>query len=263
MILTTEQVNSYKKDGAIVIKEIFKPWINILRKGFEIVLNNPGPHSRENTVINENGRFFEDYCNWNRIEEFKKFAKESPAAQILAEATNSKSIQVFHDHIFVKDPSTSKPTPWHQDMPYYCVEGEDTGSYWIPLDKVNKENTLKLILGSHKWPKLIRPTKWSNDRPWYKNNTDFMEMPSIEKLNNKIMIPDLKLGDAVLFNFKIVHGASGNNSQDRRRAFSMRFLGDDVRYLDRGGETSPPFADINLNPGDSMRTDWFPIVWSR
>ena len=46
---------------------------------------------------------------------------------------------------------------------YYCVDGEDTGSYWIPLDEVNKENTLKLILGSHKWNKLIQPTKWSND----------------------------------------------------------------------------------------------------
>ncbi len=58
MILTTEQVDNYKKDGAIVIKDIFKPWINLLRKGFQDVLNNPGPHARENTDINENGRFF-------------------------------------------------------------------------------------------------------------------------------------------------------------------------------------------------------------
>ena len=39
MILTTEQINNYNKDGAIVIKNIFKPWIDILRKGFEEVLN--------------------------------------------------------------------------------------------------------------------------------------------------------------------------------------------------------------------------------
>ena len=263
MILTPDQIHSYKQDGTIVIKDIFKSLINILREGFEEVLKKPGPHARENTSINEKGRFFEDYCNWDRIPEFVKFVKESPAAQIVAEATNSKSIQAFHDHIFVKEPSTSKPTPWHQDMPYYCVEGENTGSFWIPLDEVNKENTLKLILGSHKWPKLIQPTKWSNDKPWYKNKKDFMEMPSIETLNNEILIPELKLGDAVLFNFKIVHGASGNNSKERRRAFSMRFIGDDVRYKDRGGETSPPFAGINLKSGDTLRTDWFPIVWSR
>ena len=83
MILSSEQINSYKKNGAIVIKDIFKPWINLLREGFEKVLKNPGPHARENTSINENGRFFEDYCNWERITEFIKFAKESPAAEIV------------------------------------------------------------------------------------------------------------------------------------------------------------------------------------
>ncbi len=263
MILTAEQVNSYKQNGALVVRDIFKPWINVLREGFEKVLKNPGPHARENINKNENGRFFEDYCNWHRIPEFLRFVKESPAAQIVAEATNSKSIQVFHDHIFVKDPDTNKPTPWHQDMPYYCVDGEDTGSYWIPLDEVSKENTLKIVLGSHKWSKLVQPTKWSNDKPWYKNETDFMDMPDIESIENEIMVPDLKLGDAILFNFKTVHGAPGNNTKNQRRAFSMRFIGDDVRYIDREGETSPPFAGINLKVGDTLRTDWFPVVWSR
>jgi len=263
MILNSEQIDNYQKDGAIVIKDIFKPWVNILTKGFEKVLKDPGPHARENTSINENGRFFEDYCNWDRITEFEKFAKESPAAQIVAEATNSNSIQVFHDHIFVKNPDTNKPTPWHQDMPYYCVDGEDTGSYWIPLDEVSKENTLKIILGSHKWPKLVQPTKWSNDKPWYNNETEFMDMPDIKSIKNEIMEPDLKLGDAILFNFKTIHGTSGNNTKNKRRAFSMRFIGDDVRYIDRGGETSPPFSGINLKVGDTLRKDWFPVVWSK
>jgi len=263
MYLANEQVESYKHDGAIIIRNVFKPWIDSLRTGFEKVLKNPGPHARENTNADGDGRFFEDYCNWQRIPEFINFIKKSPGAEIVAEATESKSIQVFHDHVFVKEPSTSKPTPWHQDMPYYCVEGKDTGSYWIPLDEVTKENTLKIILGSHKWPKLIRPTKWSNDKAWYKNETDFMNMPDIEKLDNDVMIADLKLGDAVLFNFRTVHGASGNMSKNRRRAFSMRFIGDDVRYVDRGGETSPPFTGINLNVGDILRTDWFPVVWSK
>ena len=262
MILTSEQVSSYKKDGVIIIRDVFKPWINILREGFEKVLKNPGPHARDNIKAEEEGRFFEDYCNWQRIPEFVNFIKESPGAQIVAEATKSKSIQVFHDHIFVKEPGTNKSTPWHQDMPYYCVDGEDTGSYWIPLDEVTKENSLKVILGSHKWSKLVRPTRWSNNKPWYNNEIDFMDMPDIETLDNEVMIPDLQLGDAILFNFKIVHGAPENMSKNRRRAFSMRFVGDDVRYVDRGGKTSPPFTGINLKEGDTLRKDWFPVVWN-
>jgi len=259
--LSDLEIDSYQKQGAILIKNIFNPWINLLRAGFEKVLLEPGPHAREN-VKHEEGRFFEDYCNWQRISEFKKFAEESPAAQIVAEATGSKSIQLFHEHIFVKDPGTSKETPWHQDMPYYCVDGNSTGSFWIPLDNVDQENNIKLILNSHKWPKLIRPTKWSNDQSWYKDETSFMDLPSIETFQKDILIPELKLGDAVLFNFKIVHGSSGNNTSKSRRAFSMRFLGDDVRYLDRGGPTSPPFDGINLKSGDLMREDWFPKIFN-
>ena len=258
--LTNEEINFYQKQGALIIKNVFKPWINILREGFEKVLKEPGPHAREN-VKNEEGRFFEDYCNWQRISEFKKFAEESPAAQIVGEATGSKSIQLFHEHIFVKDPGTNKETPWHQDMPYYCVNGNDTGSFWIPLDPITKENSLQILLGSHKLPKLVRPTKWSNNKPWYKNDENFMDMPSINTDEN-ILKSEMNLGDAILFNFKVLHSSPGNLENIPRRAFSMRFIGDDVTYVDRGGETSPPFKGIDLKIGAKMREDWFPVVWN-
>ena len=258
--LTNEEINFYQKQGALIIKNVFKPWINILREGFEKVLKEPGPHAREN-VKNEEGRFFEDYCNWQRISEFKKFAEESPAAQIVGEATGSKSIQLFHEHIFVKDPGTIKETPWHQDMPYYCVNGNDTGSFWIPLDPITKENSLQILLGSHKLPKLVRPTKWSNNKPWYKNDENFMDMPSINTDEN-ILKSEMNLGDAILFNFKVLHSSPGNLENVPRRAFSMRFIGDDVTYVDRGGETSPPFKGIDLKIGAKMREDWFPVVWN-
>ena len=147
-------------------------------------------------------------------------------------------------------------------MPYYCVDGNDTGSFWIPLDEVDQKNNLKLILGSHKWSKLIRPTKWSNNKSWYNDDSSFMDLPSSKEFEKYIFIPELTLGDAVLFNFKIVHGSTGNNTLKSRRAFSMRFIGDDVKYIDRGGPTSPPFDGINLKTGDLMRDDWFPKVFS-
>ena len=260
--LTEEQKNSYKNYGAIVIKDVFESWIESLQKGFDKVLNNPGPHARENVKSIDQGRFFEDYCNWERITEFKKCIEESPAAQIVAEATGSKTIQVFHEHIFIKDPGTFKKTPWHQDMPYYCLEGNDTGSFWIPLDPITKDNTLQILLGSHKLPKLVRPTKWSNNKPGYKNDDQFMETSDVRIMKKNILRPEMNLGDAILFNFKVLHSSSGNSDNKSRRAFSMRFIGDDVKYIDRGGETSPPFKGIDLKTGVKMRKDWFPVIWS-
>jgi len=186
MHLTKKQIEDYQNLGAIIIKDVFKDWIDPLRVGFQKVLDKPSQHGREN-VNNGEGRFFEDYCNWNRIEEFKNCIFNSLGAQIVAEATSSKKSQIFHDHIFIKEPGTLKETPWHQDMPYYCVDGNDTGSFWIPLDNVDKENNLKLILRSHRWPKLVRPTKWSNNQPWYEDDDSFMNLPSRQSMNLKMI----------------------------------------------------------------------------
>ena len=60
----------------------------------------------------------------------------------MAQATGSNTVQIFHEHIFLKDPGTTKET-WHQDIPYYCIEGNDTGSFWIPLSNVSKKIFLK------------------------------------------------------------------------------------------------------------------------
>ena len=155
--LTDKQILDYKKDGVILIKKVFLPWIEKLSKGFQKVLNKPSSHGRENVSKQHGGRFFEDYCNWQRIEEFKDFIFNSPAAEIVSQSTQSNKIQVFHEHIFLKEPGTKKETPWHQDLPYYCVDGNDTGSFWIPLDSVSKDNSLKGQFQPSYWLRRIVP----------------------------------------------------------------------------------------------------------
>ena len=227
--LSDKQILNYKNDGVILIKKVFLPWIEKLKTGFHKVLSNPSSYGRENISKQQKGRFFEDYCNWRRIEEFKDFIFNSPAAEIVAQSTQSNQIQVFHEHIFLKEPGTKKETPWHQDLPYYCVDGNDTGSFWIPLDNVSKDNCLKVLKGSHKLPMLVKPTKWSNETFWYKNNKNFMDMPNIDK--NNIFSTEMNIGDAILFNFKVLHSSSGNSGKKSRKAFSARFIGDDVRSV--------------------------------
>ena len=224
--LSEEQCLEYKNNGVVLIRNIFLPWVEKLKIGFEKVLKSPGPHARENVSANEKGSFFEDYCNWRRIDEFQEFIFKSPAAEIVGKLTNSKSIQFFHEHIFSKDPGTDKETPWHQDLPYYCLDGNDTGSFWIPLDNVSKSNSLKVLKGSHNFPKLIKPTKWSNNKFWYDKNDEFMNLPIIDEKN--IFNTEMNKGDAILFNFKVLHSTKGNNDNKPRKAFSARFIGDDV-----------------------------------
>jgi len=67
-------------------------------------------------------------------------------------------------------------------------------------------------------------------------------------------------GDAVAFSFGTLHGARGNESDARRRAFSLRLIGDDARYVERPGPTSPPFPGHGMSAGERLREDWFPVL---
>ena len=55
------------------------------------------------------------------------------------------TVQLFHDHVLVKEPATPTATPWHADRPYYFVDGHQTISFWIPLDPVSADTTLRII----------------------------------------------------------------------------------------------------------------------
>lgn len=73
----------------------------------------------------------------------------------------------------------------------------------------------------------------------------------------------MKLGDAIAFHFLTIHGAPANLSNQRRRGFAARWLGDDTTYARRSGKTSPPFPglDQRLPPGDPLHAEEFPLVF--
>ena len=135
MTLDRNVIDAFRNDGATILREVFSEfWIEELRAGIDFNMATPGPYTRKYTKQGEPGFFFGDYCNWQRIPHYKSFLFESPAANIAAELMGSSKVNLFHEHVLVKEPSTEDRTPWHHDQPYYCVNGFDTCSLWIPLD---------------------------------------------------------------------------------------------------------------------------------
>ncbi|MEC7257243.1 MAG: phytanoyl-CoA dioxygenase family protein, partial [Pseudomonadota bacterium] len=220
----------------------------------------PGPYAAENLQSGESGRFFDDYCNWTRIPAFQQVIADSPAGAGAADLMGANRVQMFHDHVLVKEPGTSMATPWHQDSPYYFVAGQQTVSFWSPLDPV-REATLRCVAGSHRWEKEVLPTRWVSEEAFLAG--DYMPVPKPEAEGMRIVEFAMEPGDAVAFDFRTLHGARGNTSVARRRAFSLRLVGDDARYVERPGPTSPPFPGHGMQPGEPLRDDWFPVIYRR
>jgi len=257
-MMTAEEVAAFQRDGAIVVRGVFADWVGRMARGIARNMADPGPYASENAVTE--GRFFDDYCNWTRIPEFDDVVRNSPAAKLAALAMQSRTAQFYHDHVLVKEAATPKPTPWHQDAPYYFVQGSQTVSMWMPLDPVDQAS-LRFIAGSHKWDRLVRPVSWADDSDFYDQANNWIDVPDPDAEPEKYDVLEwaMQPGDAVLFDFRTVHGARGNAAGRARRALSLRWVGDDARYVVRPGRTSPPFPGHDMAAGQRLREDWFPI----
>ncbi len=260
--ISTQQISQFQSDGVLLLRGVFRDWVDLLREGVARNMADPGPNAKHYREDGSDAEFFGDYCNWQRIPEYRAFLFESPAAAVAAALTGSRSVRLFHEHVLVKQPGAGTPTPWHQDQPYYCIDGDQVCSLWLALDPVARENSIEYIAGSHRWNKVFRPERF-NRQPLY-DNAEYEVLPDIDAERDSYDIRgwDIEAGDAIAFHFMTVHGAPPNRSRTRsRRAFSSRWLGDDARFAVRPGETSPPFPEVRLKHGDLPDHPSFPLVY--
>ena len=88
-LVTEADITAYARDGAVLIKGLFADHVETLRAGVARNMAEPGPYAAENLKPGEGGRFFDDYCNWQRIPEFEEVIHASAVAEVAA-ALSSK-----------------------------------------------------------------------------------------------------------------------------------------------------------------------------
>ena len=162
------------------------------------------------------------------------------------------------------EPGTRAPTPWHQDQPYYNIDGRQNVSFWIPVDPVPREATLEFVAGTHLGPWLMPRTFMDNQAKWFPEGT-LDELPDIEADRDAfdIRAAEMQPGDAIFFDFLTVHGAPGFPFVGRRRVLSLRYLSCLSRHAPRRWRTSPPFEHLEAELADGAELDHplFPVVW--
>ena len=257
----------FRRDGACVVRGLLEAdEVATLAGAVDAHLADPGPMAIEGGGEGTgSGRFFEDFRNWDRRAGYEAVLRGSRIGEVAAALMGSETVRLHHDHLLVKEPGTTIRTPWHQDQPYYNVDGSQTVSFWIPLDPVPRESTLEFVAGSQASGTWYMPRSFFDDRALVFEEGAFGEVPDVEADRSafEILGWPLEPGDAVAFNMLTLHAAAG--SARRRRAFSVRLVGDDVRLAERPHATSPPFPELDgvLAGGDELDHPLFPKLWPR
>ena len=235
-----------------------------MRAAVEDDLGHPGPLARE-YATQKGQRFLGDIGAWAAKPGLRRYVETSPAAEIAARMLKSQKANFLYDQLFVKEPGTAARTPWHQDGPYWPVQGQQILSIWLALDDVTVESSgVEYLKGSHRWGKEYRPIHFGGDTKAYKMLPG-ETLPDIDALRKEpgnmldVVNWDVKVGDCLLHHSMTVHGAPGNASSTQlhpapprpRDALDRRRCG--VRTARRAGTHHDQRADLPRRRADRMR----------
>jgi ectoine hydroxylase-related dioxygenase (phytanoyl-CoA dioxygenase family) len=107
-----------------------------------------------------------------QVDEYREFIERSPAAEIAGRVMGSAQVNFFFDAVFVRSAVTQFETPWHQDEPYWSVEGHDTCTIWMPLVSVKAKNALAFVPGSHLGREVFEQYNFGSLNPEDKTDVD-------------------------------------------------------------------------------------------
>jgi ectoine hydroxylase-related dioxygenase (phytanoyl-CoA dioxygenase family) len=238
--------------------------VGVLREWSEGKLGHPRPRAKAASTREDPGWFIEDFCCWQENAAYRRFIFESALGAVGAALMGSAGVRLYHDHMLTKEPGTRARTPWHQDQPYYNISGSQNCSFWIPVDPVSRAATLEFVAGSHRGPWLMPRSFMDAQAKWFPEGS-LADLPDVEAQRNahRILGWELAPGDAVCFHMLTLHASGGVAAGQRRRVFSVRLIGDDIRHAPRRWQTSPEFPGLadSLAAGAPLEHTLFPPLW--
>ena len=208
------------------------------------------------------GRYLIDSSTWHRDTTVRRLALDSDLPGIAAQLLGARKINFCDDQIFVKTEGAADRTAFHQDYTYFRMKGWQGCVMWICVDPADEEaGALAYVRGSHRWGREFAPNMFFAHIGIPGSSGESLEEIEANPQRYDLVRFDTKPGDIVIHHFRTVHGAGGNRSSHTRRALSLRYAGDDMRYWGRPGTPDQPYQHHSLQDGDLLDSEAFPVVW--
>ncbi len=273
--ITEDEIATYRAEGVVKLPELVTAdQVAAMLEALDHRMANPGRYGYTNV-------YTQDRCFALDYPVLRDYVLDPQLGANAARAMGSTGARFFFDHLFAFDPDTIvEDHYWHQDQPYWPVEGEHIVSFWLALTPCTPETSaLKFIRGSHRAERFFPPVGFDG-KPLRGElgpladlavdvSDEFLDHPPppyhLDPEASGVIEFGYEAGDAVMFHTKLVHSSGGNSSPDRRRvAYSIRYVGDDARMMLRRGVFQDPALlpdpDERFEVGAPMVSRRWPVV---
>jgi len=271
-LLSTEEIDRFRRDGVVALRGRFQPqWLRLLGETVDSALRSPGPNLVNHSKDPEAPAYYEDFWSWNRHPGFERFVRESPCAPIAAELLGARRINLVMDNWFLREAGAASRPPFHHDISYFDFDGTMC-VLWLPLEPVSADNGIAFVKGSHLWNKLFLRVRFADghrvDGEACEVNGQRYEPPpdiAADPEGYDLVRFDLNLGDCIYFDMRTLHGGLSTLVPTRTaRRYTLRMSAEDGRIRYRGDwarEERRMFEAAGYGNGDALEGHFFPELW--
>jgi hypothetical protein len=251
-MLSEEQVEQFQRVGGVRVSGLLGPeWIgSLLEASVRLKARSYDPVERmtSSKPLTPSETLQADEM-WRDDDGFRTFLFNSPLGNACAEVTQSGPMRLYEDLFQWRAPDISGAPAWHRDSIYWPVTGHQLVNAWFPLESVTADSgAIRFVAGSHLDDDVVAKAPLDPDDP---------------TAGRKVEIIEADPGDVVLFHPRALHTGQGTNPDRPRRTFTIRFLGDDVRWHPKQSYYHPWMGEIGMGEGDLIVHPDFPIVGGR
>jgi hypothetical protein len=285
-LLSSEEVERFAEQRVIHVTNVLSAqWVQFIADAVDANTQTTGLQSMKANA-------------WHTDDDMHQIIMNCPVAHLAQQLLNAltppsdptpsgdlKPIRFFYDQMFVKHPDRRDEatvadaqgalgnTPWHHDITFWPVEGEQIVSIWIALDRTNLDNGgLEFVPGSSSFGNQYQAIGVGDGGRVAFSSDTLAPLPSINSATTgetdgdlSAISFDMEPGDILIFDAKILHGAPPNRTSHPRRGIALRYLGSDVALNnDKYGERTSmaPFDcyDESLSNGDLVTGHVYPQI---
>lgn len=259
------KIEHYSKElfdnGFVHIKSLLDTSeVDLLISAINSNINAPSPFARV-MGSEKNGKFFMDFNNWKRLPLINQVCRLPKLVNLVTDLTNSEKCWLFHDHVLVKY-KNAYATPIHQDRPYYIFKGDLNLSVWITPDNVPSDSGLIFYKKTHNLNKLFMPKSFSNGSNIAEQSNDFEIISEATVKGFEATDFNMNAGDAIVFFNSTIHSSHPHNSDNQRRALSVRYLLDGTSLTKKYINATPPFdrMGVKVIEDNPVPENFFPLL---
>ncbi len=252
--LNEEQIRYYRENGFVQVDGVLSPEeLSELRGYLEEAMGVSDGNGKSALTSQSGGAYYkvlnQRVNTWRDHGGMARYVMSRRFADMAKQLSGHSGIRLFHDHALFKMPGDSKPTPWHQDWPYWPMNETGALSIWIALDDVDEQNGCMMFVPKSQRIRNLKAVDLVEPH-------DIFEDAGVAE-RNKAAVVRMKAGSCTFHDGLTFHFAHANNTDKPRRALAIIYMADGTTYSGAGHLCTD---GQGWSPGDRMEGGLFPLL---